>query len=194
MKNFLKSRSAYFNLPNSVSFMRVALIPVVVILMAFQEPPTSSYFHIWLGYLVAFFFVVTGISDLVDGYYARKMGLSTVFGKFIDPLADKLIHMAVMVMLIPLGEIPAWLVVLFLFREFTITALRSVAAAEGVVMAADVWGKKKTALLNVALTCFLLPPSFLGLNSRSVGWVVLMMALFVSLFSGINYCRKFFKR
>lgn len=160
--------------------------------MGFQHPPTSPAFHTILAYFTAFFFVSSGVSDLFDGYYARKMGLTSVFGTFIDPLADKLMHMAVMIMLIPLQELPAWIVIVFLFREFTITALRGIAAADGTVIKADRWGKKKTALLNASLTCFLLPPQFLGLQSRTVGWVVLSLALLVSVFSGINYFRNFF--
>jgi CDP-diacylglycerol--glycerol-3-phosphate 3-phosphatidyltransferase len=101
--------------------------------------------------------------------------------------------MAVFIMLIPKGEIPAWLVFVFLFREISVTALRGIAIAEGVMIPADVWGKKKTALLNAALTCFLLPPLFLGrVDSRVVGWFTLGLALVVSVGSGIHYFLNFF--
>ncbi len=184
-------RNLYLNIPNYFSFLRVVCIPLVMILLGLQQPISSPHYHPVLAKVAAFFFVLAGISDLVDGFFARRMKISSVFGKFLDPLADKLLHMAVFIMLIPLNELPAWLVVIFLFRELTITALRGIAMAEGVVLAADVWGKKKTALLNVALTCFLLPPVFMGAQSRPVGWVVLMMALVVSLASGVNYFRHF---
>lgn len=193
MKFPFPKRNLYLNIPNYISFLRVAIIPVLMGMMAFQYPSSSSQFHPVLGYFSAFLFVLAGISDLFDGYLARRMQISSSFGKFLDPVADKLIHMAVMIMLIPLGELPAWLVILFLTRELSITALRSIAAGEGMILAADVWGKKKTALLNIALTCFLLPPSFIYLNTRSVGWVVLMMSLVVSLGSGYNYVIQFMK-
>ncbi len=193
MKFPFPKRNLYLNIPNYISFLRVAIIPVLMVMMAFQYPSSSPQFHPVLGYLSAFLFVLAGISDLFDGYLARRMQISSSFGKFLDPVADKLIHMAVMIMLIPLGELPAWLVILFLMRELSITALRSIAAGEGMILAADVWGKKKTALLNIALTCFLLPPHFIFLNSRSVGWVVLMMSLVVSLGSGCNYVIQFMK-
>ncbi len=191
MKFPFPKRNLYLNIPNYISFFRVAIIPVVVILMSFQNPLSSQKFHPVLGYLTAFLFVLAAISDLFDGWAARKMGIVGTFGKFLDPVADKLIHMAVMIMLIPLQELPAWMVVLFLVRELSVTALRSIAASEGMILAADVWGKKKTALLNVALTCFLLPAKFFYLNTRSVGWVLLLVTLVVSLGSGYNYVIQF---
>ncbi len=193
MKFPFPKRNLYLNIPNYISFLRVALIPIIIIMMAFQQPVDSPKFHPVLAYCSAFLFVLAGISDLFDGWAARKMQIVGTFGKFLDPVADKLIHMAVMIMLIPLQELPAWLVILFLVRELSITALRSIAAGEGMILAADVWGKKKTALLNIALTCFLLPAKFVYLNTRTVGWVVLIMALVVSLGSGYNYVLQFMK-
>lgn len=193
MNSSLSKRDQYLNIANYFTFARVALIPIVMLLMGFQEPHENSNFHPVLAYFTALFFVLSGISDLIDGYFARRMKVVSTFGKLLDPLADKLMVMAVFIMLIPLKEVPAWIVVVFLFREITITALRGVAATEGIVIAADVWGKKKTALQNVTLTCFLLPPVFLTMNSRVVGWFFLILALIVSLGSGINYSVKFFK-
>lgn len=193
MKFPLPTRNLYLNIPNYISFFRVAIIPVVVVMMAFQNPSSSSHFHPILGIVTAFLFVLAAISDLFDGWAARKMQIVGTFGKFLDPVADKLIHMSVMIMLIPLGELQAWLVIIFLARELAITALRGIAAGEGMILAADVWGKKKTALLNVSLTCFLLPLKFIFLNTRAVGWAVLMMALAMSLGSGYNYVVQFMK-
>lgn len=194
MERILSTREKYLNWPNYLSFFRVGLIPVVSILMGFQHPVGSGKFNSILGYLTAIFFVISGISDVVDGYLARRMKLTSTFGKFLDPLADKLLHMAVLVMLVALGEIPGWIVIILLFREFAVTALRAIAAGEGVILAADVWGKKKTVLLNVALTCFLLPTRFLDLSTRAVGWVFLLLALAVSLGSGSNYGWGFYQK
>lgn len=192
MKFSLPTKNLYLNIPNYFSFARILFVPLVMLFLAFQAPLHSEKFSNVLAYLSAFFFIMAGISDLFDGYFARKMNIVGMFGKLLDPLADKLMHMAVMVMLIPLQELPAWLVIVFLFREITITALRSVALEDGIVMAADYWGKKKTALLNCSLSCFLLPERFLWADSRTVGWVVLMMALVVSLGSGYNYLKNYF--
>ncbi|MBL7686113.1 MAG: CDP-diacylglycerol--glycerol-3-phosphate 3-phosphatidyltransferase [Deltaproteobacteria bacterium] len=186
-------REIYLSIPNYLSYFRVITIPLIMILLGLQKPANDPHFHVGVAYASAILFVLTGITDLFDGYYARRMQLTSVFGKFLDPLADKLLHMAVMVMLIPLQELPAWLVVIFLFREITVTGLRGIAIAEGVVMGADYWGKKKTALLNSGLTCFLLPPTFLTMNSRLVGWVVVSLAFVVSIGSGINYMVGFFR-
>lgn len=194
MLSSLPTRNYYLNIPNYISFLRVALIPVVLILIASQGPLGSEKYRISTAYLAAALFVISGISDLVDGYLARRMKLTSVFGKFLDPLADKLMILSVMIMLIPKGELPAWVAVVFLIREFSITALRSVAAGEGTIIPADAWGKKKTALQNVALTCFLLPPRFMGADSRAVGWIILILALIVGLFSGVNYVVGFFKQ
>lgn len=187
-----KASSEYLNLANGITFARLGLTPLLALLLAFQAPADSPHFHISLSYATSLLFVLCALSDLFDGYLARKYGIVTNFGKFLDPLADKLSVMVVFIMLIPFRELPAWLVLIFLSREMVITGLRGIAAAEGVVLAADRWGKKKTALQNVALTCFLLPPSFLGFSTRSTGWFFLSLALLVSLGSGLNYCYQFF--
>jgi CDP-diacylglycerol---glycerol-3-phosphate 3-phosphatidyltransferase len=193
MFSSIPTRNRYLNWPNYLSFLRVALIPVVMVMIGLQESTDSAHYRPALGYGTAALFVLSGLSDLVDGYLARRMGLTSIFGKFLDPMADKLMVLAVMVMLIPLGVIPAWLVVIFLSRELSITTLRAIAAGEGSVITADVWGKKKTALQYVALTCFLLPPRFILINTRTVGWFFLILALIVSLGSGVNYLLTFFK-
>ncbi|MFO1520362.1 MAG: CDP-diacylglycerol--glycerol-3-phosphate 3-phosphatidyltransferase [bacterium] len=193
MKSSLSERKTYLNVPNYFSFARVVLVPVVLVLLIFQGPVGSDHYKVSLAYFSALFFVLAGISDLFDGYFARRMKITSFFGKFLDPLADKLMIVTVLVMLIPLGEIPAWLVVLFILREIAITGLRGVAVGEGIVIGADAWGKKKTALQNVALTCFLLPPVFVGLHSRFIGWIVLAMAFALSLFSGLNYIYRFYE-
>ena len=187
------TRNYYLNVPNYISFLRVALIPVVLILIGLQGPIDTEEYRPTLAYWASALFVVSGISDLVDGYLARRMKLTSIFGKFLDPLADKLMILSVMIMLIPKGELPAWVAVVFMIREFAITTLRSVAAGEGTIIPADAWGKKKTALQNAALTCFLLPPRFIGADSRAVGWVILILALIVGLGSGVNYVVTFFR-
>ena len=113
-----------FNLPNILTLLRIAVIPLIMVLMHLQGRGYSQTTNLVLGYVAAFLFLAAAISDLVDGYFARKYNMVSLIGKMIDPMADKLVHMAVMVMFIPLGVIPAWLVVVHLFREFLITGIK----------------------------------------------------------------------
>lgn len=183
-----------FNLPNILTLLRIAVIPLIMVLMHLQGRGYSQTTNLVLGYVAAFFFLAAAISDLVDGYFARKYNMVSLIGKLIDPMADKLVHMAVMVMFIPLGVIPAWLVVLHLFREISITGIRSVAAGYNVIMSADSLGKKKTVFLNCALTAFLLGKTFLGISSYTFGWFCLIVATVLSLISGCQYLVVFYNK
>lgn len=136
------------NLPNLLTFLRVLMIPVVLLLLD-RGAPRDCYWAAWVYALAA-------ITDLLDGWLARRQGLVTVIGKFLDPLADKLIVAATLVWMVPMGRIPAWAVVLLLSREITITALRSIAGAEGLVISAAEGGKAKTALQMIGIICLLL--------------------------------------
>lgn len=189
------NRKVLFNIPNMVTFCRIAMVPVIVVLLWLMNRTGVTLSQVeYLSYITALFFALAGISDLVDGYYARKYGQVSILGKFVDPTADKLIHMAVMVMLIPLDRFPAWLVVVILFREILISGLRSVAAAEGEIIAAREWGKKKMVWMTVGLTALILPNPFLMLNSFSFGWVCMVIGLVYSFLSAGEYIYHFFKK
>jgi CDP-diacylglycerol--glycerol-3-phosphate 3-phosphatidyltransferase len=136
------------NLPNLLTFARIVMIPGVLLLLSRGSPRDSF----WAAILYA----AAAITDFFDGWLARRQGLVSVLGKFLDPLADKLIVSACLVWMIPMGRIPAWAVVLLLSREITITALRSIASSEGVIIAAGDGGKIKTALQMVGIICLLL--------------------------------------
>jgi len=136
------------NLPNFLTFLRVLMIPVVLLLLD-RGAPRDCYWAAWVYALAA-------ITDVLDGWLARRSGLVTVIGKFLDPLADKLIVVATLVWMVPMGRIQAWAVVLLICREITITSLRSIAGAEGLVIAAGSEGKAKTALQMVGIICLLL--------------------------------------
>src|SRR5208337_5017662 len=116
------------NLPNLLTFGRIVAIPFFVWLL---DTPTPA-----RGFWACIVFTLAAVTDLLDGYLARKLGVVSVLGKFLDPLADKLIVMAALVWLVPMGRIDAWVVVLLLGREISVTGLRSVAASEGVVISA----------------------------------------------------------
>jgi CDP-diacylglycerol--glycerol-3-phosphate 3-phosphatidyltransferase len=146
-----------------------------------------------LSWLAMAFFTVAQLSDIVDGYYARKYGVVSSFGKFIDPLADKLLAMAVLIMLIPLYRIQAWMVVLLTSREVMITALRSIAASEGVEIAASHWGKWKTVIQSVGLGALLVNYPFWGIPVHSFGMVLIWLTLLISFGSGIHYTMTFYQ-
>jgi CDP-diacylglycerol---glycerol-3-phosphate 3-phosphatidyltransferase len=130
-------KQEFFNLPNMLTMFRILIIPVVLFFIYYESRINSV--------IAASLFALASITDYFDGWLARRQGLTTVLGKFLDPLADKLIVTSALVMLIPLGRIPAWVVVLLLARELAITGLRGIASTEGLVIAASQGGKWKTA-------------------------------------------------
>lgn len=187
-----------FNVPNVITYVRILFIPVLVLLMAFVDPNRDMGYNILKCQVATLIFAIAGISDLIDGYWARKYGAVSIMGKFIDPMADKLIHLTAMVMLIPLGRMPAWLVIIFMCREILITGLRAVAAGEGLIITAAAWGKRKTAWLNFGLGGLIYHyPIFAGsaveFSPKAVGWVCVVVALLYSLASGAVYLKDFFK-
>lgn len=186
-------RGEYFNLPNYLTLGRVLLIPVVVLLLMKISPAKGEAYNFMMGLIAAAVFILAGVSDLVDGYYARKFKINSVFGKYFDPLADKLMILGTMIMLIPIGRIPAWMVVIFLSREISVTALRGIASSESVIMPADYWGKKKAALQTMALIGLMIYYPFYGIRFNKLGWYVLILALVVTVGSGINYLVQFAK-
>jgi CDP-diacylglycerol---glycerol-3-phosphate 3-phosphatidyltransferase len=137
-----------FNLPNLLTMFRIVMIPVVMVLLQ-EGTPVMNY---WAGWV----YTAATITDALDGYLARKRGLVSVVGKFLDPLADKLLVMATLVLMVGMGRVPAWMVVVILARELSISMLRMIASSEGVVIAAGEGGKAKTALQMVAVLFLML--------------------------------------
>ncbi|MBE5804621.1 MAG: CDP-diacylglycerol--glycerol-3-phosphate 3-phosphatidyltransferase [Clostridiales bacterium] len=165
------------NLPNKLSITRMALIPVMVALMYPNHPVCNL--------LAAAVFGVAAFTDFLDGYIARKQGIVTDFGKFIDPVADKLLNLSAMIMLIHAGLLPAWMVIVILARELCVDGLRMVAVGGGKVIAAGKLGKIKT-VSQIALVLWLM----LTRMSVSGNWFSLLVALWVvaiTLWSGIDY-------
>ncbi len=132
-------------------------------------------------------FAVAAATDWLDGYYARKYQLVTNLGKFLDPLADKLLVSAAFILLIDLGSAPAWVVIIIISREFAVTGLRLVAAGEGIVLAAGKLGKLKTVLQMVAIIVLLLNNIPFNALAFSVGDILLYAALVITVISGIEY-------
>jgi len=136
------------NLPNLLTFGRIVMIPAVLFLLGRGTPRDCFWAAIVYG--------AAAITDALDGWLARRQGLVSVLGKFLDPLADKLIVAATLVWLVPMGRIAPWAVALLISRELSITALRSIASSEGLVMSAGEGGKAKTALQMIGILCLIL--------------------------------------
>ncbi len=140
-------RRDILNAPNVITVVRIAMIPVILAFTYYEGRVNS--------FVAGGLFAVTGATDFLDGWVARRTGTVTVVGKFLDPLADKLIVMSMLIMLVHLGRVPAWLVILIIAREFTVTGLRTMAMSDGIVIAAGQEGKYKT-ILQIAAISFLL--------------------------------------
>jgi CDP-diacylglycerol---glycerol-3-phosphate 3-phosphatidyltransferase len=185
-------REDAFNVPNLLTMARVLVIPVVLLLIDRGTPKDCT--------IAALVYSAAAITDLLDGYLARKMNVVSVLGKFLDPLADKLLVMASLIYMVPMGRIPAWAVALLLAREISITGLRSVASSEGVVIAAGEEGKIKTALQMIGILCLILGypyhltlgPIDLGLvDLVVVGRALVYISLVFSIVSAVDYLRVF---
>ena len=188
-------RSGRLNLPNLLTLGRVAVIPLLVVIMLSDSREA--------GFWAAALFGAAAVTDFIDGWLARKWGVVTVLGKFLDPLADKLIVMAALIMLIPHGRVPAWAVFLLLAREVIITGLRSIASSEGIVIDASDLGKVKTIYQMVAIPGLLLHYDYywffgvrhewLHVNMHNFGMFFFVIALVLTLWSGLDYLFKFFR-
>jgi CDP-diacylglycerol--glycerol-3-phosphate 3-phosphatidyltransferase len=188
-------RTGLLNLPNLLTLARIAAIPGVVILLLYDTRTTS--------FIAAAVFGAAAITDWLDGWLARKWQVVTVLGKFLDPLADKLIVMAALIMLIPHGRVPAWAVFLILAREMVVTGLRSIASSEGIVISASDLGKYKTIFQMTAIPGLLLHYDYYWLfglrwelfhvNMHNFGIFYFYVAFFMTLWSGGDYLFKFFK-
>ena len=132
------------NLPNKLTIFRILCIPVFVVLMLVNAIPYNNYIAVGV-------FIIASLTDLLDGKIARKYNLVTNFGKFMDPLADKLLVCSALICLIQLGQLPAWIVIIIISREFIISGFRLVAADNGIVIAASYWGKFKTTFQMIAV-------------------------------------------
>ena len=176
------------NLPNMLTMGRVVAIPLILWLIERGTPKDCV--------IAAVVYSLAAITDLLDGYLARKLRVVSVLGKFLDPLADKLLVMASLVWMVPMGRIPEWAVALLIGREISITGLRSIASSEGVVIAAGESGKSKTALQMVGILCLILGfPYHLSRGFIDLGMVDLIrvgrwliyVSLIFSVLSAVEY-------
>lgn len=170
------------NLPNKLTIMRVILIPFFVFFLL------SPYFPAYGNYIAVAIFIVASLTDMLDGKIARKYNLVTNFGKFMDPLADKLLVCSAMICLIELDRLAAWIVIVIIAREFIISGFRLVASDNGVVIAASYWGKFKTTfqmLMVIVLILNIDHPFF-----QILGVILTYVALILTIVSLIDYIVK----
>lgn len=179
------------NIPNKITVSRILLIPVFMIFMLidfgwgdmtlFGATMPISHF---IGALI---FIFASLTDWVDGFYARKYNLVTTFGKFLDPLADKLLVSAALIILVELGFAPSWIVIIIISREFAVTGLRLVLAGGGEVVAAGNLGKIKTTAQILAISSLLLYDTIFTLIGLPFGLIMLYIALIFTVWSGWDY-------
>jgi CDP-diacylglycerol--glycerol-3-phosphate 3-phosphatidyltransferase len=173
------------NIANYLTLLRILAIPLLVLLLYFPSP------GVCLTAMIVF--ILASLTDLLDGLLARRYNQVTNIGIFMDPLADKLLVLSVLVMLVHLGWLQAWIVILFIGREITVTGLRAMAADRGQVITADRYGKMKTMVQVLALCPLILHFERWGFDPVPLGMVLISIALALTLFSGGNYIYKFFR-
>ena len=160
------------NLPNKLTILRVMMIPFFVFSLLVYDG-TNQY----LRYVAAVIFVIASLTDLLDGKIARKYNLVTNFGKFMDPLADKLLVCSALICMVELKQLPAWMVIVIISREFIISGFRLVASDKGVVIAASYWGKWKTTFQMIGVVLLILNIEKLSVVTTIVIWIALILTV-----------------
>ena len=171
-----------FTTPNILTLIRIATVPLLVYLLTFPGPVPSA--------IAAGVFLAATVTDFLDGYIARNYGSGTDLGKFLDPLADKLVVSAALIMLAAIPRsprVPAWIVVVLVSREILVTGLRAVAATEGRIIAAEDLGKYKMVLQSIAVQGLLVHYTYFHIDFFAGGMFILWIALALSVWSGIEY-------
>ncbi|WP_312044457.1 CDP-diacylglycerol--glycerol-3-phosphate 3-phosphatidyltransferase [Anaerotignum sp.] len=169
------------NLPNKLTMLRVILIPAFLLVLFLVPAPLNRYIAVAI-------FIVASITDFLDGYLARKWNLVSNFGKFMDPLADKLLVMAALVSMVQLGDLASWVVIIILAREFAITGFRTLAMEAKIVMAASWWGKVKTTVQMIMIIVVLLNLPLPGISI--IEKLLVGLAVFFTILSGVDYIVK----
>ena len=165
------------NLPNKLTLLRIILIPVFMVVLYWGFPGAT-----WVALAI---FIIASLTDMLDGKIARKYNLVTDFGKFADPLADKMLVTAAMLWFVEIGQMPAWMLLIVICREFAVSGLRMIASDKGRVIAAGWSGKVKTASTMVCICLMLLLPRFVELSAICVAVIVL-----TTIWSGVEYFMK----
>jgi CDP-diacylglycerol--glycerol-3-phosphate 3-phosphatidyltransferase len=175
------------NLPNILTIIRISLIPVFIIIFADSSAARSQW--------AALIFIIASVTDWFDGYFARRYGQVTLYGKLLDPVADKLLVLSALVMLVEFRRVAAWLAIIIIGREIAITGLRAIASSMGTIIAAKEMGKYKTAVQIVAIVFLIVDyPVFIfdrHVDLHSIGTFALWIAAILSVISAFDYFFKF---
>lgn len=158
------------NLPNKLTILRVIMIPFFIVFLLIPITPYDK----WIALAI---FILASLTDLLDGKIARKYNLVTNFGKFMDPLADKLLVCSALICLIELDKIPAWMVIVIIAREFIISGFRLVASDNGVVIAASYWGKFKTNFQMIAVCLLIADIAAIGVITQIILWIAVILTV-----------------
>src|SRR3989339_1535359 len=174
-----------FNLPNTITMLRLGVIPILFGLLLSPGPAMSL--------VIAILFIVAALTDILDGYIARRYQIVTTMGKFLDPISDKLIVNTAMILMIPIGRIPAWIVAAMIIRDFAVDGIRNIAASDGLIIQASPLGKRKMLCQIFAISPLIIHYPFIGADAHTVGIVILYIALALSIISGVDYFFKFYE-
>jgi CDP-diacylglycerol---glycerol-3-phosphate 3-phosphatidyltransferase len=177
-----------WNLPNTITLLRAAVVPVLLMFPSLAPSRAGSQLMAWL-------FIAAALTDLVDGWLARRGQQVTRIGKLLDPLADKLLVATALIVLLSAGRIPSWgtpMIVVIIGRDLAVTGLRGFASSQGRIMAAVAAGKAKTLVQNIAIGALLFPDPTLGLPAHAIGLALLVLATGLTLWSGYGYFASYF--
>ena len=160
------------NLPNKLTVLRVCMIPFFVVMLLLNGGENQTY-----RYIAAAIFIVASLTDMLDGKIARKYNLVTNFGKFMDPLADKLLVCSALICLVDLKQLPAWMVIVIISREIIISGFRLVASDNGIVIAASYWGKFKTTFQMISVILLIVRIPALTVLTQICVWTALVLTV-----------------
>lgn len=173
------------NIANQLTIVRIVAIPLYLLVLYINKD--------WSNVAATIIFIFAGVSDFLDGYIARKYNMITDLGKILDPIADKILVAAALIALIDLDRLYWWIAVIMLARDFTMEALRNLAASKGIIIAAGIWGKLKTTFQMVAIGMISFKNVWLGINWYILGQILMYIALVLSIYSAFVYFRDYFK-
>lgn len=185
----LTSKLQIDNLPNRLTIFRILLIPVIILCLYIQLPEYTylKIDHQLLSWIGCWLFVVAALTDFLDGHYARKHNLETLFGSFLDPIADKFLTVSVLIMLLALDRVPVIPVIILVLREIYISALRLLAGHEGLVIPVNYFGKWKTASGLIGIPMLMANTTWHGISFPFIGKIMIYLSTLLSIYSSVTY-------
>lgn len=173
------------NLANNLTLFRIVIVPILIVIFLYSTSKNSCL-------IAATLFALAAFTDWLDGYIARRQNLITSLGKFLDPLADKILVSVTLIMLLSLNRVSAWMVAIIIAREVAVTSLRIAVSHEGIIIEPSKLAKYKTAFQLAAVEGLLIHYTYFNINFHLVGMILLWIALIITLWSGLIYFVKFF--